>query len=81
MDDYIKSTHIFDALLVEEYRYSGKKRRKFHKIGQMRQKNGNFTLYIPEGMSISGKIWITPAGMSEEEIFNNYESAADELGL
>ncbi|MBE0626418.1 MAG: hypothetical protein IH606_16580 [Burkholderiales bacterium] len=73
----------YDAFSVEKYEYQGKPRRKFHKIGRMIQnKDGEaFSLYIPNGIAISGHIFIAPVGQTEDQLMVHYKCAADQFGL
>ena len=72
----------YEAFKVEEYAYKGQKRRKFHRVGRMvENRDGGFSLFVPNGMSVSGRILILPEGGSEIDLHQAYESAADEHGL
>lgn len=72
---------IYDAFKIEEYAYKGKKRRKPYRVGRMiPNRDGGFSLFIPEGISISGRILIIPEGGTELDLLQAYESAADEYG-
>ena len=72
----------YDAFSVEKYEYQGKPRRKFHKIGKMIQnKDGEaFSLFIPEGIAISGHIFLAPVGQTEDQLQLHYKSAAEHYG-
>lgn len=51
----------YDALLVEEYEHKGEKRQKFYQCGVMFENDREgWTLTIPPGMSISGRVVILP---------------------
>lgn len=71
----------YEAFKVEHYTYKAKKRRQFQRIGRMiRNRDGRFSVFIPDGISISSCILIVPEGGTEMDLLQAYESAADEYG-
>lgn len=51
----------YDVLIAEEYEHKGEKRTKFYNVGVMFENDREgWTLNIPEGISISGRVVILP---------------------
>lgn len=77
----------YDLIVFENYTYRGEKRTKAHKVGKaVPAKEGGIMLYIPKGISISGRLLLAPERQTESEsdlmeLVHTYHSAADELGL
>lgn len=75
----------YDLIVFESYTYRGEKRTKAHRVGKAvpATKGGGFMLYIPKGISITGRVMLAPEreGTSEIDLVEAYYSAADELGL
>lgn len=80
-------TDRYDLIVFENYTYRGEKRTKAHKVGKaVPAKNGGIMLYVPQGISITGRVLLAPERQTESEndlmeLVNTYRSAADELGL
>ena len=55
------SKKIYDALIAEDYEHKGEKRTKFYNVGVMFENDREgWTLTIPAGVSISGRVVILP---------------------
>jgi len=51
----------YDLLVPEKYKHGGEERTKFHNVGVMfENENGGFSLSIPDGISISGRVLALP---------------------
>ncbi len=56
-------SNIYNLLVPEDYtNQNGEEKTKFHQVGTALQNNNgeSFTLFIPEGVSISGKVQMMP---------------------
>ena len=73
----------FDLLVLENYEYGGRKRFKSHKVGTARPSKDGYMLFIPPGVSISGRVMMVPekTALNEIDLIEAYQSAADEHGL
>ncbi|MBA4174019.1 MAG: hypothetical protein C0511_15515 [Hyphomicrobium sp.] len=78
-----KNTERYELLVFENFSYKGQKRHKAYKVGTATvSSKGGFVLYIPAGISITGKVLVIPekTPLSEVDLLEAYHSAADEYG-
>lgn len=73
----------FDLIIFEKFTYKGQPRNKAHKIGTAMPVKGGYMLFIPPGVSVSGRVMMVPekARLDEIDLLEAYHSAADEHGL
>lgn len=73
----------YDLLIFEQFTYQGKTRHKAHKVGSAKRAKDGFMLFIPPGVSITSRVMMVPekTALSEVDLLEAYESAADSYGL
>lgn len=74
----------YDIIVFESFEYKGQKRHKAHRVGSATSSpKGGFVLYIPTGISISGRVMVVPekTSFNEVDLLEAYQSAADEHGV
>lgn len=73
----------FDLIVFEKFTYKGQPRHKAHKVGSAINVKGGFMLFIPPGVSVSGRVMMVPekAKLDEIDLLEAYHSAADEHGI
>lgn len=74
----------FDVIIFESFTYRGKTRNKPHKVGTaLSSVKGGLVMFIPPGISITGRVLIVPekTPLDEIDLIEAYESAADEHGV
>lgn len=73
----------FDLIVFEKFSYQGKARHKAHRVGSARASKDGYMLFIPPGVSISGRVMMVPekTALTEIDLIEAYQSAADEHGL
>lgn len=73
----------FDLVIFEKFTYRGKVRHKAHRVGSASASKDGFMLFIPPGVSISGRVMMVPekTTLNELDLIEAYQSAADEHGL
>lgn len=74
----------YDLIIFENFEYKGQKRHKAHRVGTATiSSKGDLVLYIPAGISITGRVLVVPekTPMNEVDLLEAYQSAADEHGL
>ena len=74
----------YDLIVFENFEYKGQKRHKAHRVGTATlSPKGGLVLYIPAGISITGRVLVVPekTPMNEVDLLEAYQSAADEHGL
>jgi len=79
----IKSAR-YDLIVFESFSYKGEKRHKAHRVGSATSSpKGGFVLYIPAGISLTGRVMAVPekTPLNEIDLLEAYQSAADEHGL
>ena len=76
-------TNRFDLIIFEKFTYKGQPRNKQHKIGTAMSVKGGYMLFIPPGVSVSGRVMMVPekARLDEIDLLEAYLSAADEHGV
>jgi hypothetical protein len=78
------STKRYDVIVFESFTYRGKARNKPHKVGTaLSSVKGGLVMFIPPGISITGRVLIVPekTPLDEIDLIEAYESAADEHGV
>lgn len=71
----------YDLIVFESFTYKGEKRHKAHRVGSATASpKGGFVLYIPSGISLSGRVMVVPekTPFNEVDLLEAYQSAADE---
>lgn len=74
----------YDLIVFENFEYKGQKRHKAHRVGTATTSpKGGLVLYIPAGISITGRVLVVPekTPMNEVDLLEAYQSAADEHGV
>lgn len=73
----------FDLIIFEKFTFKGQTRHKAHKVGSAVNSKGGFMLFIPPGVSITGRVMMVPekAALTEIDLLEAYQSAADEHGV
>ncbi|BCH14953.1 hypothetical protein [Mesorhizobium sp. L-2-11] len=74
----------YDLIVFENFEYKGQKRHKAHRVGTATiSPKGGLVLYIPAGISITGRVLVVPekTPMNEVDLLEAYQSAADEFGI
>lgn len=74
----------FDLMVFEKFESRGQKRYKAHRVGTATSSpRGGFILYIPTGISVTGRIMMVPekTPLNEVDLLEAYHSAADEFGV
>lgn len=74
----------YDVIIFESFTYRGKTRNKPHRVGTaLPSVKGGLVMFIPPGISITGRVLIVPekTPLDEIDLIEAYESAADEHGV
>lgn len=74
----------YELIVFENFEFKGQKRHKAHRVGTATiSPKGGLVLYIPTGISITGRVLVVPekTPMNEVDLLEAYQSAADEHGL
>ncbi len=74
----------YELIVFENFEFKGQKRHKAHRVGTGSfSAKGDLVLYIPAGISITGRVLVVPekTPMNEVDLLEAYQSAADEHGL
>lgn len=74
----------YDLIVFENFEYKGQKRHKVHRVGSASTSpKGGFVLYIPAGISLTGRVMMVPekTPLNEVDLLEVYHSAADEFGV
>lgn len=78
-------TDRYELICFEKYKVKEEVRCKAHRVGSaIPGKDGSFTLFIPQGISITGRVVLVPperAKMPELDLVATYHAAADDYGL
>lgn len=78
-----KNTTRFDLIVFESFEYKGQKRHKAHHVGTATSSSkGGYVLYIPTGISLTGRVMMIPekTPLNEVDLLEAYHSAADAYG-
>lgn len=74
----------YELVVFEGFEHKGQKRHKAHRVGSATASpKGGFVLYIPAGISLTGRVMMVPekTPFNEVDLLEVYQSAADEHGL
>jgi hypothetical protein len=74
----------YDLIVFENFEYKGQNRHRAHRVGSATASpKGGYMLYIPAGISLSGRVMMVPerTSFTEVDLLEAYQSAADEHGL
>lgn len=74
----------FDLIVFERFEYKGQNRYKTHRVGSaISSPKGGFILYIPSGISLTGRVMMVPekTPLNEVDLLEAYHSAAEEFGV
>lgn len=77
-------TERYELIVFEGFEYKGQKRHKAHRVGSATSSSkGGLVLYIPAGISLTGRVMVVPekTSLNEIDVLEAYQSAADEHGL
>lgn len=81
-------TQRYELVIFEKFTSKGRTKYKPHRVGagvSASKATAGYTLFIPPGVSISGRVLMVPAKaaqeMSEIDLVKAYKSAADEYGI
>jgi hypothetical protein len=70
----------YELIVFDKFIYKGQRRHKTYKVGTALSVKSGFMLFIPPGLSVSGRIMMvlekTP--LNEVDLLEAYHSAADE---
>lgn len=75
-----KSTR-YEIIVFESFEHKGQKRHRAHRVGSATSSpKGGFVLYIPAGISLTGRVMVVPEKtlLNEIDLLEAYHSAADE---
>ena len=74
----------YDLIVFEDFEYKGQKRQRAFRVGSaVASAKGGLVLYIPAGVSITGRVLAVPekTPMNEVDLLETYQSAADAYGV
>jgi hypothetical protein len=73
----------YDLVVIENFIHKGKARSRSHKVGSATVVKNGYMLFIPPGLAISGRVMMVPEkyALSEVDVLEAYQSAADEHGV
>lgn len=72
----------FDLIIFEKFIYKGQPRNKAHTVGSAMSVKDGFMLFIPPGVSVSGRVMVPEkTRLDEIDLLEACHSAADEHGL
>lgn len=73
----------YDLIVVENFTHKGQARSRAHKVGSAMVVKNGYMLFIPPGLSISGRVMMVPekSALNEVDVVEAYQSAADEHGV
>lgn len=74
----------YELVIFESFEHKGQNRHKAHRVGSATASpKGGFVLYIPAGISLTGRVMMVPekTPFNEVDLLEAYQSAADEHGL
>lgn len=80
----LSKTMRYDIIVYESFEYRGQKRHKAHRVGTVTSSlNCGFVLYIPAGISITGRVLVVPekTPLNEVDLLEAYDCAANAHGL
>ncbi|WP_416193502.1 hypothetical protein [Nitrobacter sp. TKz-YC01] len=74
----------YDLIVFEDFTYQGQKRSRAFRVGTaVASSKGGFVMYIPAGVSLTGRVLAVPekTPMNEVDVLEAYQSAADAYGV
>lgn len=73
----------YELIIFEKFRNKGKTRYKPHRVGTALPFKDGFTLFIPPGVAITGRVLLVPekTNLDAPDLMEAYQSAAEEYGL
>lgn len=74
----------YDLIIFEGFTHKGQKRQRAWRCGSaVASTKGDMVLYIPAGVSITGRVLVVPekTPLTEMDVLDAYQSAADEHGV
>lgn len=74
----------YDLIIFEDFEYQGQRRSRAFRVGSaVASPRGGFVMYIPAGVSITGRVLAVPekTPMNEVDVLEAYQSAADAYGV
>ena len=76
-------TSKYDLIIFENFEHNGQKRSRAFRVGSAVTTARGTALYIPAGVSITGRVLLVPekTPLNEVDVLAAYESAADALGV
>lgn len=76
-------TSKYDLIIFENFEHNGQKRARAFRVGSAVTTARGTALYIPAGVSITGRVLLVPekTPLNEVDVLAAYESAADALGV
>jgi len=76
-------TSKYDLIVFENFEHNGQKRSRAFRVGTAVTTARGTALYIPAGVSITGRVLLVPekTPLNEVDVLAAYASAADALGV
>jgi hypothetical protein len=73
----------YDLIVIESFTHKGQARSRSHKVGSAMVVKNGYMLFIPLGLAVSGRVMMVPekSSLSEVDVLEAYQSAADEHGV
>lgn len=73
----------YEVVVFDDYEFQGQKRSRAFRVGSLVTIARGFALYIPPGISITGKAIAVPekTPLGEVDVLEAYQSAADLHGV
>lgn len=73
----------YELIIFENFEYRGQQRQKVYRVGTATASpKGGFVLYIPSGISLTGRVMMVPekTPLNEVDLLEAYHTAAEEYG-
>lgn len=76
-------TDRYELIVFEDYEFDGQKRSRAFRVGGAVKTSRGFALYIPPGISVTGRVVAVPekTPLGEVDVLEAYQSAADLHGV
>ncbi|MFC3071585.1 hypothetical protein [Shinella pollutisoli] len=73
----------YDLIVFENFEHNGQKRSRAFRVGSAVTTAKGTALYIPAGISITGRVLLVPekTPLNEVDVLETYQSAADAFGV
>ena len=73
----------YELIVFENYEYQGQKRHRAFRVGTAAKSSRGLALYIPAGVSITGRVLVVPekTPLNEVDLLEAYQCAADAHGV